>query len=431
MPLLGQQLITLMALGVALSVIVAWVAASYFYVDVVGSLIWPGYDGYCEPTSQGLGHHCFSDLAMYLGLGASMDPQGLTGSVKYYPPLNRFGFFVFQVVGLYFGQIPTVLLYVGLSAVCLLLPVVWASRGMALRDRTLAVSVVGLLTYPFLATVDRGNNIAFAVPLMWLFILALRRNMNGPAVLAIIIGSQIKPQIGILAVALLVVRRYREFLIAVVGSVGLFVLSFSIFWVAPGGLSPIQEFKDFLLFTRFFDQYVPLTQMYPLNISFVHLFGLAYEALGLGVASTDVLQWIVYFIVGVSILAIVWRGRELGEAIWFPALLMGILLTPNPVFAYYLVGALIVGSFYFHGTLAQQITVSGRGVRVLLTTAVVASLLPLLIPAGWAEAPAPTVGNGVVISLLPRVASVLWLVYLVIIAVSAVRRARKPFVVAN
>jgi len=409
--------------GVALAVTVAWALASYFSVDVVGSLIWPGDDGYCNAETQGLGTHCFSDLAMFLGLGLTMDPEGLSGSIKFYPPLNRLGFFVFQGLAAGLGQLAAVLIYVALSAACLILPVAWVSRGLPMRSRVLIISLSGLLTFPFLATVDRGNNIAFAVPVIFGFVMAIHRHRYGVAIAAVVIGSQIKPQIGLLAVGFLVLRRYRDFVIAVVSAVSAFLMSFVIFWVLPGGLTPLQEFKDFVLYTRFFDQYLPLTEMYPLNISFVHLLGVAYEGLGLGVASTNSLQWFVYTSVGAAILLIIWRGAQLGVAIWFPAVLMGVLLTPNPVFAYYLSGALVVASFFFHPSLARQIQDSARVVRWLLFAAVIASLVPLLIPGGWTEAPSPTVGNGVVISALPRLASLTWFVYLWAVAIWATQSA--------
>ena len=428
-PLAGQQLLSLLSMGVALAVLVAWASASYFSVDVVGSLIWPGDDGYCNAATQGLGKHCFSDLAMFLGLGFTMDPEGLSGSIKFYPPLNRLGFFVFQAFAAGFGQHVAVLAYVALSAACLILPVAWVSRGLPMRIRILIISLSGLLTFPFLATIDRGNNIAFAVPLIFGFVMAIHRHRYGVAIVAIVIGSQIKPQIGLLAIGFLVLRRYMDFVIAAVSAVSAFLMSFVIFWVLPGGLTPLQEFKDFVLYIRFFDQYLPLTQMYPLNISFVHLLGVAYEGLGLGVASTDSLQWFVYSIVGAAMLLIIWRGAQIGVAVWFPAVLMGVLLTPNPVFAYYLTGALVVASFFFHASLAGQIQDSPLFVRGLLVAAVVASLVPLLIPAGWAEAPAPTVGEGVVVSLLPRIASVLWFAYLIAVAIFAVRTSRESVVI--
>lgn len=424
MPRLGRDLLALLSAGIAMSVLVAWIASSYFTVDVPGSLIWPGADGYCQVDGEGVGVHCFSDLAQFLTLGATVDPDTSNPFIRNYPPLNRLGFFVFQLTAVGTTQLIAVTLYVVLSAVCLLIPALWVVRHRPWQEQLLIVSIIGVATFPFLATIDRGNNIAFAVPLIFVFVLALQRQRYALAIIAIVIGSQIKPQIGLLVVGFLVVRRYKDFLIAVIASVGLFLASFAIFWVLPGNLNPLQEFKDFILYTQFYDQYLPLTQTYPLNISFVHLLGLLWEGIGIGTASTEVLQWVVYGVVGASILTIVWRGASLGIAVWFPAVLMGVFLVPNPVFAYYLVGASIVVVFFFRRPFVRQITDAPRLVRGLLVSAVVSSLVPLLIPAGWAEAPLPTMGEGVVVSVLPRIASVLWAAYLVAVAVSAVRPSK-------
>ena len=429
LPRLGRDVLALLAAGIALSVLVAWIASSYFAVDVAGSLIWPGADGYCDASDEAVGVHCFSDLAQFLTLGASVDPETSNPFIRNYPPLNRLGFFVFQWIAVGTTQLIAVVIYVALSALCLLVPALWVVRQRTWQEKLVIVSIIGVVTFPFLATLDRGNNIAFAVPLVFVFILALQRQRYALAIVAIVIGSQIKPQIGLLAVGFLVVRRYRDFLIAVVASVGVFLASFAIFWVVPGGLSPLQEFKDFILYTQFYDQYLPLTQTYPLNISFVHLLGLLWEGIGFGAASTEVLQWVVYGVVAAAILAIVWRGASLGIAVWFPAVLMGVFLVPNPVFAYYLVGASIVVVFFFRRPFMRQIAVAPRLVRGLLVAAVVTSLVPLLIPAGWAEAPVPVMGEGVVVSVLPRIASVLWFAYLIAVAFSAVRNSRESVVI--
>lgn len=423
-PRLGRDVLGLLAAGIAISVLVAWVASSYFAVDVPGSLIWPGADGYCDIEGEAIGVHCFSDVAQFLTLGASLDPEGSNPFIRNYPPLNRLGFFAFQLMAVGTTQLFSVALYVCLAAMCLLLPALWVARNRSWSERAMIVSLIGVATYPFLATIDRGNNIAFAVPLIFGFVVALQRQRYGLAIAAVVIGSQVKPQIGLLVAAFLVLRRYREFALAVVASVGVFLASFAIFWVLPGGLSPLQEFKDFILYTQFYDQYLPLTQAYPLNISFVHLLGLLWEGFGLGTASTEVLQWVIYGVVGTALLAIVWRGASLGVAIWFPAVLMGIFLVPNPVFAYYLVGASISVTFFFRHSFVKQIAGAPRVLRWLLTSAVIASLVPLLIPAGWASAPVPTIGDGVVVSVLPRVASALWFAYLCVVAVSAVRHKR-------
>ena len=425
-PRLGRDVLGLLAAGISISILVAWIASSYFAVDVPGSVIWPGADGYCDVKSEAVGVHCFSDLAQFLTLGATMDPEGSNPFIRNYPPLNRLGFFVFQVVAVATTQLLSVALYVGLSALCLLVPALWVVRHRSWPEKALIVSLIGVATFPFLATVDRGNNIAFAAPLIFGFVLALERQRYGLAIVMVVIGSQIKPQIGLLVVGFLVVRRYKDFFLAVVVAIGVFLASFAIFWVLPGGLSPLQEFKDFILYTQFYDQYLPLTQTYPLNISFVHLLGLLWEGVGLGAASTDVLQWVVYGVVGASLLAIIWRGAQLGIAVWFPALLMGIFLVPNPVFAYYLVGASIVVVFFFRSPFVRQIAQAQRFVRWLLIAAVVTSLVPLLIPAGWTEAPVPTVGEGVVVSVLPRVAAMLWFAYLCAVAVSALGNSRRP-----
>ena len=422
----ASRLVGLLAGGIALSVLMAWIYSSYFRIDVVGSLIWPGWDGYCIEGVQSLGTHCFSDFSQFLLLGESMDPEGSNPFIRNYPPINRTIFWVFQILAVNVGYGLSVGLYIAISATCLLTPIVWAVRGRAWAEQLMVISLAGVATYPFLAAVDRGNNISFAVPFLLLAVIGLQRNRNIASIVGIVSASQIKPQFGALVLGLIVLRRFRVFFVTVVVGVAVFLASFILVLLSRPALSPLQEFKDFVLHTRLYDQYLPLDAGYPPNASFGHLLALINGGVGTSRLSETQIQLVIAIVVLVLVALIAWRGNRLPLIGWFPALLMGISLTPAISFAYYLAGALVVAALVFKEPFSSDIDAAPAGLRWLLTAALVASLTPLLISLGSTEAPVPALGDGVVISVMPRIAAVLWAAYLVAVAVVSVRKVPEP-----
>jgi hypothetical protein len=419
----ATRILSLLAAGLALAVVSTWIYSSYFRFDVAGSLIWPGWDGYCVEGVQSLGVHCFSDFSQFLVLGESMDPEGSNPFIRNYPPINRTIFWVFQMLAVYVGYGFSVGLYVAVSAACLLVPVLWAVRGRSWTQQLLIVSLAGVATYPFLAAVDRGNNIAFAIPFVLLAVVGLQRDSGVLTLVGIVGASQIKPQFGALVIALVVLRRFRLAVIVVVTGIAVFLASFVLVLLSRPALSPLQEFKDFILYTRFYDQYLPLDSAYPPNASFAHLVALAQQSVGVSLLSETQLQYVVASVVGVFVVVVMWRGNRLPVGLWFPAVLMAISLTPAISFAYYLAGALVIVALALREPFASEIDSGPKPLVILLTAAIVVSLTPLLIPLGGAEAPVPVLGEGVTISLLPRVAAVLWAAYLVAVAVVSARRS--------
>ena len=354
-----------------------------------------------------------------------MDPEGSNPFIRNYPPINRTIFWVFQMIAVYMGYGLSVGVYVALSAACLLTPAIWAVRGKPWPQQVLVVALTGVATYPFLAAIDRGNNIAFAVPFILLAVVALQRGTSVGVVVGIVGASQIKPQFGALVLALLVLRRFRVAVITIAVGITVFLASFVLVLLSRPSLSPLQEFKDFILYTRFYNQYLPLDAPYPPNASFGHLLALINVGLGDSRLSETQIQLLVATVVFVFLALVVWRGRRLPLAIWFPAVLMAISLTPVISFAYYLGGAVIIAALLFKEPLASQVDGAPAPLRWLLTAALVVSLTPLLISLGAAQAPVPVLGDGVVVSLMPRVAAAMWGLYLVAVAITSVRVGRR------
>lgn len=420
-PALAQQLLALLSIGLAASIVSAWVATSYYGIDVVGSLVWPGADGYCDPSTQGAGVHCFSDIALHLSVGSTMVPQdpGLIQYVSNLPPGGRTIFWFFQGLAEFIGWRFALTTYLLISAACLLVPSLWAVRGRSWSQAAPIVLLIGVATMPFLATLDRGNNIAFTVPLLLLFVLGLQRDRLGWAIAALVLLVQVKPQFIILVFALLVVRRYRATVIAVVVSGLTFLASFLIFLIPTAGGDPVGEFKKFVLFSQFRSQYVELSTPYPPNVSLVSQLGHAAHWIGVSL-DANVLQVLVVGILGVVLITLVVAGKDLPIVVSFSVVAMISALAVSVTFIYYFTPVLVISALLFRQDFARQVRSIPRLLRWWFLLTVTLSLSPLLVPGARASAPVDSWGSGVVVSVVPNIASTMWLVFFVWVSTWAV-----------
>jgi len=412
-----------MAIGLALSLMVAWVAASYFRVDVAGSLVWPGSDGFCDVPTQGVGLHCFSDLSLHLGVGRSLVPEdpGLVQYTSNLPPGSRIVLWIFQVLASLVGFRATFAVYLALSAAALLVPALWAVRGRSWPHAAVIVVLTSIATVPFLAVLDRGNTIAFAIPFIFLFILALARGQDALAITSVVLAAQLKPQFGLLVFGLFILRRWRVGVLAIGASGTVFLGSFLIFAIPGAGSSPLDEFKRFILFSQFRGNYVPMDSSYPVNISFQKILYVINDELFGVLLSPWALQFLILLIVALVLGALIWRGRYLPYAVWISVVLMSSALVVSVTFIYYFALVLIIGALLVTPVGASEDRGRPRPLEYALVAATVMSLTPLLIPGGWTDSPVPVVGNGVVVSLLPYFASGAWLALVVATGIAAAR----------
>ena len=420
-PALAQQLLALLSIGLAASIISAWVTTSYFGIDVVGSLVWPGADGYCDPVTQGAGVHCFSDVALHLSVGSTMVPQdpGLVQYVSNLPPGGRTIFWFFQGLAEFIGWRFALIGYILISAACLLVPALWAVRGRSWSHAAPIVLLIGVATLPFLATLDRGNNIAFTVPLLLLFVLGLQRDRAGWAIAALVLLVQVKPQFIVLAFGLLIVRRYRVAVIAVVLSGLTFLASFLIFLIPAAGGDPLGEFKRFVLFSQLRSQYVELGTPYPPNVSLVNQLHHATHWIGVS-PDSNMLQFLVVGILGVVLITLTVVGRDLPIVVSFSVVVMISALAVSVTFIYYFTPVLVISALLFRQDVTRQVRSLPTFLRWWFLLTVTLSLSPLLVPGARASAPVDSWGSGVVVSVVPNIASTMWFVFFLWVATWAV-----------
>ena len=208
----GNQILLYSLILHSLAVPLAWVLSSYFKIDIPASLLFYGDDGWCNPATEGFGIHCFGDFnERFLLRDMSLSPSGnnleLSPIGPFFTSIANFGSahtsprFILTIVS-------------SLYAACALSPLFLASNRRFSIKWAMMFLICGVGSYPFLATMDRLNNIALCVPFLWLFLASLSRGAYRAAAFSIITLAMVKPQFLLLSFVFFFVEKHYKLAVA-------------------------------------------------------------------------------------------------------------------------------------------------------------------------------------------------------------------------
>lgn len=210
----------------ALSAVTAYILSQWFSVNVVASLLNVPKDCWLD-LHMGLGQHCFSDYSTTLNPGLQPNPWTYEMSLPWgnYQPL-RIGYpaagllpaLIFGLPAQWLGVPQLGLLgYLLALTIAVLVPAVWASRGARGLERVVVLVALGAAAIPAWGAIDRGNSAGFLVPVALVFLVALRRQRWALVAVMVVLAALIKPWFAVLAVALFAARKWRMGTLALVG----------------------------------------------------------------------------------------------------------------------------------------------------------------------------------------------------------------------
>jgi len=289
-----------------ISIFLWWVAGSYLGFDLFSSRIFWSADGYCDPSTQGLGVHCFSDYYAVVNVLESGSPHSEFEPTPY-PAAALVPFMFFKWLTDMTG-----VLWLGLAAYLVSLATlisysVWvATRGESFERRVIFFSALVLLSPAVIVTLDRGNSAGFLVPiLIWLFS-AIQNQKSSQTIISLALLSFIKPHYGVVAIAFILAGRVKVGSRALGLGLILNLLPFLVFW-------PREFPNNFFTWANTvlgYQDYGSVTGLWPQNISFAQSIYLWFY--GLDLASGGQLQQVIEVI-------------ESGQGLWGPMVLLFVL----------------------------------------------------------------------------------------------------------
>ena len=221
-------LTTVSSLSLGVSIFTNWIISSYFNINVPGSLMFRGDDGWCNAKDEGFGIHCFGDFNERFNVTELPHLRAYPNNLEL-TPLGPFITFVANSLASIANPRSILLLFYFLSICLILLPLIISTWRLPWIFKILGISVFGIGSYPFLVLIDRLNYLVFAVPLLYFLYSKLDRNDFFSSGLILILLTAIKPQFCLLVLIFLFRGEKKKFLQIVLSQIlfvtGLIVLA--------------------------------------------------------------------------------------------------------------------------------------------------------------------------------------------------------------
>lgn len=406
-----------------MSVVAAWIEASYFGINVPGSISFPGNDGWCQQSAQGFGVHCWGDYGAIQFHSVSDPPLG---PEIVYPVSTRIGRIPFWIVGSMGGYRVGLAMFILISTLFMLFPALWAVRDLPLSLKPLFISLACVVTAPFLIMIDRGNMLALAAPALLVYLIGLVRAKPWLATSAIVLASSVKPQFAILALALVALRLWLPAMVAGLGSIAVTILPFFIFFHSQG----VNLLETWITQSVAWSGSQPLGVDWPTNISLPRVVSKVSRGLGrmgshIGIEFAGFGDGAsVKLFIGSAIAVVVvllFRGSRLHPLLLGTVFLVLACLASPISYAYY--GFFLIPLLAVIFRLGPPAWPTTGHLNILITSlmsvGMVLGLSPFLIPMSVVSA-SPAGSPIIVASLFPVLSSVTWALLLVTATVKAV-----------
>ena len=303
-----------------------WIQAGYRELPVSERFSFPVADGHCVASSQGIGAHCFGDyyfavnnLISSFNEGGYAAPTGLIPIVA----LEKLASFI----GL--GSRGGLILYLAASVAAIGVPSIYVAKKASLEYRWVGIIALGIGSLPSMMLLDRGNNLAFVVPLLTVFVVKARNEEFLFAALALGLAAAFKPPLILATVLFLGLRQWRQFLFCLLSFVTTFLSGF-VLWRD-------NLLHNLITYVRVLPKYQdiqPVSLDYPPNISIGRGLYQLEKVLEIPAISPSMIGPILILFVLVTCLA---RGEQLGFTRMCLLALTLPMLAPSVTFAYYLV----------------------------------------------------------------------------------------------
>ena len=276
----SRRLIAISLILLAISFVGILVLGSYFNEPITSNFSYPVADGWCSPSQEGIGKHCFGDFqAPRVVLEKSLNWND--NGHQNLPPTSFIPHKLANYVEKFTSIRTSLAIYLLLLATCLLSPVIpLLKRNYRGLSDTPAYFLLIITSLPFIAVLDRGTSAGFAVAPLTIFALRFNKGSKWPAIFAIIVATAIRPHFVLVAVAYFAVRKYRDFAYVVTGSVVLTTSSFIFFgldnfvgWIKnlvlyPASAPLVNDFPSNLSFARAIMKLLQILHVVPVQFNF-------------------------------------------------------------------------------------------------------------------------------------------------------------------
>jgi hypothetical protein len=322
------DLVSLSAFFLAFALLIS----SYFGKNILSLFIFSANDGWCLNNAVGVGSHCFGDFGAPLNFaGEGIDHFYSSGVTALYPPLNYYIFAFFHYLAVNFSYSTSLYIYLMVTSFGFLITFSAALKHLILNKLRIIIYSLGLISLlPIIMTLDRGNIVGFALPILYLYIYSKKNTKKWKRILLSCMLINLKPQFVLLLIWKIKKGEWKEFAEEIIAAS--FSYAFLFFIGSPRNLvHNIQIFVNSILNYSKIDFNV----QYPYNYSFAQgIHNLSSAIFGINLTPGLAAELGVFFS-GLVLLGIIVSKNYLSSSTFLTLLLPILFLIPNLSYPYY------------------------------------------------------------------------------------------------
>ena len=344
---------------------------SYFTISYSEGISAQVFDDWCNPKSEGVGRHCFSDFYSPV----EMTDRGLPWDRgSNYPPfailITRF----FHAFGSNNSR-NGLLAFLLTSLICLMIPVIHLKKSKLVNNpyNLFGLATIIIVSVPSLMAIDRGNNVLLLFPIVYFTYICLCREKYYSTAFLIALAALVKPQFLVLMLVLVIKGKIRP---VAISSVAYIFTTIGLFLLFPGGIT--HNISSFITNLQSYQTYAGMPSLG--NYSFANSIGLLIgtfkvvlgissvgEVFRPGLTTTTVSLLSASYLLIIIVLLFKTRKR-LDSKIQIIIGCLSVILIPGTTFGYYLLFLLIPLVFFeigaeFRNT--QNLTVLNRNPYII------------------------------------------------------------------
>jgi hypothetical protein len=314
----------------SISITVSFFVSSYSTVRIANTLSYHTNDGWCDPTTEGFGEHCFGDFYAPLQFANTENPWN--GPISNYPPAAYILMKPFSTIhGIWPGRI-ALIAFLSLAFACLIFPILHMYWRKLAPTSILGVALLVTLTSgPSVTLIDRGNVLIFALPAIYMYLYKIKKQDFKSAVLYGVFFTVIKPQLILLAFLLLAMKKYKLVAKWILLST---IVTFASFLFYPSNI--LHNISKWVISTVKYQSYSAVGVLEPVNVSLKSSIDVIANIFGQTINST-ITQLIIYTLFGLSVYNFLKKFKQQSTEMNFLAVSLFPILFVGTTFHYYLV----------------------------------------------------------------------------------------------
>lgn len=305
-------------------------------MDFTSSAVFFGADQSCSGDLRGIGFHCFGDFGELFNLASMSNPWNGVTAQSTYPAATILLYKPFVWLADVFGYRVSLFAFLSTLFISCCVPMAYVFRRSNQAQWPTLFLLVGPLSIPFLMAYDRGQSVAWLVPIVIWFLRAAREGNMWGVVLAAVMASVVRPHFALLGLVFLIWKQWKPLVSFLVLTLTTQITSWFFWWESIAD-APIKNLEAIVKYR----DHANADLLYPPQITVWRGVQIFLRQVGIGPTEIPQTANEIGGLIGPAILVLfcvvlLVRGKKMRPLDVAIPIVVGVTLLPGTTYVYYL-----------------------------------------------------------------------------------------------